>query len=265
MKNLTLIIALSSICFGAMAQVEINKATKKYEYANEEIMTVERAGAGELVNRFYYWGVDEYKSNKNKVVRDDSTFRSVEFTVTTPLPENHFGVKFVHTKRELTYRVAFDAEKKEYSYLITDIAYKCVETDRKGRETNYDGSLEEYKGAAKRGLLEELDMVYNVLADSFGTAAERDLTEAQNTEFKAWQDERKAFNADAAKNASKAKKDAAAAAKKAAKAEASAAKAAAKEAAAQAKADASAKKEADAEAAKKASESKKPAPKEGDK
>lgn len=265
MKNLTLVLAFSSICFGALAQIEINKATKKYEYANEEMITVERAGVGELINRFYYWGVEEYKANKSKVVRDDSTFRTVEFMVTTPLPENHFGVKFVHTKRELTYRLKFDAEKKDYSYWITDIAYKCIETDRKGREAAYDGLLEEYKGAAKRGLLEELEMVYDVLADSFGVAAERDLSAAQITEFKAWQDERKAINADASKNAAKAKKEAAAAAKKAAKEEAAAAKAAAKEAANQAKADAAAKKEAEAEAAKKARESAKPAPKEGDK
>ena len=191
---------------------------------------------------------------KHSVERDDTTFRGVVFHVTMPMVDNHFGVKYTHTKRQLGFDVRFDAEKKDYSYWITNIGYKTVEVDRKDRTEEYDGKLEDFKGAAKRGLIEELDLVFDVMIDSFSVAAERDLSDAQMDEYDAWKDSRKGARDAAAKAAKAAAKEAAAAAKTAAKEAAAAEKAAAKEAAKAAKDAAAAKKAAEAEAAKKARE-----------
>ena len=246
----TAIFAVSSV----FAQLKVDKETKLYQLHNEELITVDRAGTDELINRFYYWGLDEFKDLKHSVVRDDTTFRGVVFNVEMPMVDNHFGVKYTHTKRKVGFELKFDAEKKDYSYWISNITYKTVEVDRKDREEAYDGKLEDFKGAAKRGLIEELDLVFEVMIDSFADAAERDFTDAQMDEFGVWKDSRKDARDAAAKAAKEAEKEAAAAAKAAAKEAAAAEKAAAKEAAKKAKEDAAAEKEAAAEAAKKAKE-----------
>jgi hypothetical protein len=238
----------------AMAQLEVNKETKLYEMHNEELITVDRAGTGELINRFYHWGLEEFKDVKHNVERDDTTFRGVVFHVTIPLVDNHFGVKFTHTKRQLGFDVRFDAEKKDYSYWITNIGYKTVEVDRKDRTEDYDGKLEDFKGAAKRGLIEELDLVFNVMLDSFSMAGERDLTDAQMDEYDSWKDSRKDARDAAAKASQEAAKEAAAVAKNAAKEAAAAEKEEAKEVKAVAKEAAAAIKADEAEAAKKARE-----------
>lgn len=253
-KRITLAITILLTSSVGFAQLEINKETKLYEIHNEEILTVERAGTGELINRFYFWGLEEFKDVKHSVERDDTTFRGVVFHVTMPMVDNHFGVKYTHTKRQLGFDVRFDAEKKDYSYWITNIGYKTVEVDRKDRTEEYDGKLEDFKGAAKRGLIEELDLVIDVMIDSFSVAAERDLSDAQMDEYDTWKDSRKGARDAAAKAAKAAAKEAAAAAKTAAKEAAAAEKAAAKEAAKAAKDAAAAKKAAEAEAAKKARE-----------
>ena len=264
---IALIVVLLSVNH-ANAQLEINKETKLYEMHNEEVLTVERAGVNELINRFYYWGLDEFKDVKHSVERDDSTFRGVVFHATIPMVDNHFGVKFTHTKRQLAFDIRFDAEKKDYSYWITNIGYKTVEVDRKDRTEEYEGKLEDFKGAAKRGLIEELDLVFDIMIDSFGMAAERDLTDAQMDEFNVWKDSRKGARDAAAKAAKAAEKEAASAAKSTAKEASSVEKAAAKEAARLEKEAAATAKKAKADAAsaaKEAEEKAKEALPEGDK
>ena len=245
---IALIVVLLSVNH-ANAQLEINKETKLYEMHNEEVLTVERAGVNELINRLYYWGLDEFKDVKHSVEQDDSTFRDVVFHATIPMVDNHFGVKFTHTKRQLAFDIRFDAEKKDYSYWITNIGYKTVEVDRKDRTEEYEGKLEDFKGAAKRGLIEELDLVFDIMIDSFGMAAERDLTDAQMDEFNVWKDSRKGARDAAAKAAKAAEKEAASAAKSTAKEASSVEKAAAKEAARLEKEAAATAKKAKADAA----------------
>ena len=63
-KRITLAITILLTSSVGFAQLEINKETKLYEIHNEEILTVERAGTGELINRFYYWGLEEFKDGK---------------------------------------------------------------------------------------------------------------------------------------------------------------------------------------------------------
>lgn len=232
------------------AQLEIIKESKLYEMHNDELITVERAGADELINRFYHWGLEEFRDIKHSVERDDTTLRGVVFHVTMPLVDNHYGVKFTHTKRQLGFDIRFDAEKKDYSYWITNIGYKTVEVDQKDRTEEYDGKLEDFTGAAKRGLIEELDLVFDVMIDSFSMAAERDLTGAQMDAFEEWKVSRVDALDAAVKAAHEVVKTAAAVAKESAAAE----KEAVKEAKVAAKEEAAAKKAAEAEAAKKARE-----------
>lgn len=249
-KIITVVLSLF-VGYTVVAQLPLNKETKKYELHNETPLSVSSAGSNELVNRFYYWGLDEFSDVKYTVERDDTTFRSVTFSVVTPLVENHYGVKFTHKDRELTYKLKIDAEKKDYSYWIYDFNYKATEVDRKNREEKLDGKLEDFKGAAKAALLEELDLMFTTMIDSMAWYVEDALTEEQTAEVDKWIEERKTANAAASKDAARAKKEAEAAAKKAEKEAAAAEKAAAKEAAAQAKAEAAKAKE-DAAAAKEA-------------
>jgi hypothetical protein len=272
LKNTIIVVLSLFIGAAVIAQVPMNKTTKKYEFHNETPLSVGSAGSNELINRFYYWGLAEFADYKYEVTRDDSTFRSVTFKVVMPMVENHYGVKFTHKDRALTYTLKFDAEKKDYSYWINDFEYKATEVDRKNREEKLDTKLEDFKGAAKTALLEELDLMFTTMIDSLAWAGEVALTEEQSSAVDTWIDERKTANANASKDAAKAKKEADAAAKQAAKDEAAAEKAAAKEAAAQAKADAAkekeeaaAAKEAEAEAAKKALEESKQKAPEGEK
>lgn len=230
--------------YAGLAQLEMNKESKLYEIHNPELLSVDKAGSYELINRFYYWGLEEFKDVKHSVERDDTNFRGVIFHVTMPLVDNHYGVKYTHTKRKVGFDLRFDAEKKDYSYWINHITYETVEVDRKGRTEEFNGKLEEFKGAAKRGLIEELDMTFDVIIDSFTVAAYDDLTDAQMEEFDQWKDTRDKARDAAEKAAKEAAKAAAAEEKRLAKEKAAAEKAAAKEAARKAKeADKNAKEE----------------------
>ncbi|GAB5538518.1 MAG: hypothetical protein Salg2KO_06210 [Salibacteraceae bacterium] len=252
MKNLLTTISCLTIACSIFAQLQMNKATKKYEITvpDGEVISVDRASTGELVNRFYYWGQDEFKDVKHSIDRDDTLFRGVVFHVTQPVVKKVFGVNYTHKDRFLSYDLLFDAEKKDYTYTFTNFHYKCTEVDRNGEEVAIDSELENFKGATKRSLLDEVYTECQAVVESFQEASQIELTEAQEEEAEQWRDTRKEARDEARKAAAKAKKEAEAAAKKAAKEAAKAEKAAAKEAAAAARE----KEAAEKEAAKKARE-----------
>lgn len=227
LKSTILVLLLSSLSCTLSAQLEIEKETKKYAYSNDE-MSVQKAGSGDLINRLYYWGVAEFEPYEVVVERDDTTFKSVIFKVTQPLVPHRFGTKHLHKDRVLRYTLEFNAEKKEYKYRIDDFHYKCLEILQDGEEVKVDGPLEGYKGASKRSLLDEVEMMCEAMVDAFSAAAEEEISDAAEEEAERWKEAQEEANEAAEEAAEEARKKAEAEAKQKAKEEAAAARAAEK-------------------------------------
>jgi len=219
-------------------QIVADKSTKKYIVTlpeDVETMSVSRAGSGELINRFYYWAMDEFSDYKHSIQRDDTLFRGLVVNVSQPILKKVFGVGYTHTDRILTYDLILDADKKDYTYTFTNFHYKSKQTSPDGEEAMIDVALEEFKGAEKRPLLNEIAEEANAIVEKLKVAGEVELSEEQEAESSEWRDTRKEARAAAQKAAAQAKKEAEAAAKKAAKEKAKAEREAAKEAAAKAR------------------------------
>ncbi|MEZ4722512.1 MAG: hypothetical protein R2813_11625 [Flavobacteriales bacterium] len=232
-----IIFSILMIAISAIAQkLPVNKETKLIEY--RESTSVERAGAGDLVNRLYFWAQNEFKDQNVTIMRDDTTFKTLTIKGSIPMVKSVFGVNYIHTKRLLKFELKFDTDKKDYTYWINNFEYECVESDRNREENSVSGPLEEFKGPAKRSLYDEIDEVCQNLITSFKAGAEVEMTEEQEKAMDEWLEKQKAE-----------KKAAEEAAKQAAKEAEAAQRQAEKEAAAAAKEEAKAQREAEKEAA----------------
>lgn len=239
LQTLWLAVVLSMFASAGFAQfgksdggpeLEEEKATSLYVF-KENDLSVDKAGDGDVVNRAFYWGQEEFADDNVTVLRDDSTFKSITFKVKRPMVENHYGVKFTHKERELGFDLLIEADKKDYKYRFDHFTYKAKEVDRKGNVVPYEGTLEAFKGAAKKGLIEELDLMLNTLVDSMKVDLEVEMTEAQEESMEKWQEEQEAAREaaeeaaeQAAKEAEKARKEAEKEAARKAKEEAAAAR-----------------------------------------
>lgn len=168
--TLALALLVSSVSFAQMPKND----NKDFEYKGEK--SVKRAGTGDLMKRIEKWGNDYFKEASSYTIAiDDTTKRYVEMDVTEAMVESHFGVNRTHSNRSLSYHIKFDADRKDYIYVINDFYYKALEVDNKNRETQMDAKLSEIKGAASGSLEEEVHMKMEQVIESFSKALEIEL------------------------------------------------------------------------------------------
>ena len=172
MKSVLLTCAAVLACLAAgIAQIPKN-AEKHYEY--KEIVTLKRAGTGDIYRRLEKWAGDKFDADR-EVLLDDTNNRFITIETEMTLPESHFGVNRTHRDRIVQFLLKFDIDRKEYTYSLTEIRYRHEEENNKGMVTQDSLLLEQLKGPTTKSVEEEVDLTMRALIDEFKEAALTEL------------------------------------------------------------------------------------------